>query len=180
MNYIIKITSYDGQPQYVERMNGDVRAPNLTGDIRHAKEYPEEKALEYLEKVRGFISKKKDGETLTAELEAVISTKPTGNVSQPSEPPPPPEPPKTSPKRSPYYIEGWGEPRGYFTFGENTAFKLYMHKDSKGRISYAYTAEKGEIVSCNYDGAAIMTAFCVAARDYGVQKITEYEARRNG
>ena len=175
MNYIIKISTDEGQPKYVERMNGDIRAPSLTENIRRAKEYPEEKALEYLEKIRGFISKEKGGETVTAELEAVASYEPSGGISEQAQPQSTAKPPK----RSPEYIEGWGEPRGRFIFGK-TSLLLYMHKDKDGRLSYAYTAPNGEIAACNYDGTAIMNAFCVAARDYGVQKITEYEARKNG
>lgn len=170
MNYIIKISTDEGQPKYVERMNGDIRAPNLTEDVRRARQYPESKALEYLEKVRGFISKEKGGESVTAELEAVVVYEPYGGISG--------QAPQTS-EHGPDYIEGWGDPHGSFAFGK-VRLLLYMHIDKEGRLSYAYTAPDGEIAACNHDGAAIINAFCVAARDYGVQKIAEYEARKNG
>ncbi len=172
MPYIIKISDYE-TTQYVERMNGR-SSPTLTEDISHAKEYSEDTAKEYLDKVKVLLSRQKNRETVTIEL---IPVKATVVPTEPKSAAPPSASTKT---HSPLYIKGLGEPRGQFVFGGVAVLNLYMTKDKDGKIIYAFTSPEGEIQAYKYDGPAVMCAFCEEAEAYGVEKIRAYEERHNG
>lgn len=141
-------------------MNGDIRAPSLTENIKRAKEYPEEKALEYLDKIKGFISKEKGGETVTAELEAVASHEP--------------------PKHSSYYIEGWGEPCKYIAESPKMRYIcMYQRKKSDGGYEFAYANENGEIVISGDNPHEISRAFHRYADHVSFLMISRWEDRQN-
>ena len=176
MNYIIKISTDEGQPKYVERMNGDIRAPSLTENIRRAKEYPEEKALEYLEKIRGFISKEKGGETVTAELEAVSSYEPSGGISGQAQP----QSSAEAPKHSSYYIEGWGEPCKYIAESPKMRYIcMYQRKKLDGGYEFAYANENGVIVTSGDNPHEISRDFHRYADHVSFLMISRWEDRQN-
>lgn len=181
MNYIIRITTDEGQPKYIQRMNGKPGKPTLTDSIKNAREYTETEAAEHLETVKGFIRKETNGETVTAELVPVENDKPGADISVSPEPPPPPEPPKTPPERSKYYIEGWGNPCKEIS--ESPRMRhicMYQRKKPDGSFEFAYANEKGEIVVVGDNPHEISRAFHVYADHVSFLMINKWEDKRNG
>ncbi len=78
MSYIIKITSDECPPRYFQRFNGFV-PPSLTPASNLAKKMSLSEAETALEKIKGFISKEKGGETVTAELMEIAEPKASEN-----------------------------------------------------------------------------------------------------
>lgn len=74
MSYIIKITSDECPPRYLQRLNGFM-PPSLTPSIGLAAKFEADKAKEVLEKLKKAILKEKGGETVTAELVEVSAPK---------------------------------------------------------------------------------------------------------
>lgn len=168
MSYIIKITSDECPPRYLQRLNGFM-PPSLTPSIGLAAKFEEGKAEEVLEKLKKAILKEKGGEMVTAELEEAVEYGIPGTARPPSE----------SESRTPDYIEGWGEPRSSFTFAGHRR-KFYMRKCGNGKILYAYKIDDGPFEAEGEDGEALFRAFCVACCEWGTKKIRQFKEKKNG
>lgn len=168
MSYIIKVTSDECPPRYLQRLNGFM-PPSLTPSAGLAAQFEESRAVEVLEKLKKAILKEKGGETVTAELEEVVEYGIHGFKKPPCE-----SEPHTSD-----YIEGYGEPRSRFIFAGHS-FNFYIRKSGNGKFLYAYNIDNGPFEATSEDGEAIFRAFCVACCEWGTKKIRQFKEKKNG
>lgn len=154
MSYIIKITSDECPPRYLQRLNGWA-PPSLTPASNLAKKMNLHEAEEALEKLKKAISREKGGEMVTAELAEVSSAEIESEPLIEDFP----EPPK------------WAERLNFY------GVRFLIAKKDRETLYRCAVGE--EIKAQKHNGKAVAELFCRLVFKAICERIDAYEQRHS-